>query len=258
MAFHAEIKGPKLPPRAPSSRPQNREAHPGRSYGYRWLAILVMGFVLPGNATAASGPGKGLRRLLAPFRSHPILQTTVGPCRIGTADCGRLFASMQLTTVKLGAAPAAADPNRMVTMQLRTLRRGPFCHHWLELETSHGTVTMGYGPATVPLIDAGEIGVRDQYGNYEMITGMHPVPMLGLPPVNYHYAKALGRGRPVGKPVHLTVAQADAVIQKELHHKFVVPYIPLFHDCRTYVCSVAASAQGKSSLPCYLLFKGYW
>ncbi len=82
-----------------------------------------------------------------------------------------------------------------------------------------------------------------------MITGMHPVPMLGLPPVNYHYAKAIGRGRPVGKPVHLTVAQADAVVQKELHHKFVIPYIPIFHDCRTYVCSVAAKRPGEVVAP---------
>lgn len=228
--------------------------------GARWLSILVIFLVLPGTAVAATGPGKLLRRMLAPFRSNPILQTTVGPCRIGAADCGMPFTAAHLRTVQFEPAPVTADPdpNRVVTMQLRTLRRGPFCHHWLELESSHGTVTLGYGPATLPLIDAGEIGVRDQYGNYEVISGMHPLPMLALPPVNYHYAKALGRGRPVGKPVHLTVAQADAVIQKELHHKFVIPYIPLFHDCRTYVCSVAASAQGKSSLPCYLLFKGYW
>lgn len=229
-----------------------------RSNGFRWLSSLVIFLVLPANTFAATGPGKVFRRILAPFRSDPFLETKTVRCSIGAADCGMPFPAAQLKPVKFAPAPAVEDPERVVTMQLRTLRRGPFCHHWLELESSHGTVTMGYGPATVPLIDAGEIGVRDQYGNYEVITGMHPVPMLALPPVNYHYAKAMGRGRPVGKPIHLTVAQADAVVQRELHHKFVIPYIPLFHDCRTYVCSVAAGAQGKSSLPCYLLFKGYW
>jgi len=141
---------------------------------------------------------------------------------------------------------------------VRSLHRGPFCHHWLEIDSSHGKVTLGYGPATVPFIDAGQIALRDEYGNSELINGMHPFPVLGLPPVRYHYAKPPGAGRPLGKPVPLTIAQADALIQKQLHHKFVVPYIPIFHDCRTYVCSVQANAKGKSSLPCYLLFRGYW
>ncbi len=42
------------------------------------------------------------------------------------------------------------------------------------------------------------------------------------------------------------------------HRKFIFPYIPIFHDCRTFVCAVQSSARGKSTLPCYLLFKGYW
>lgn len=221
------------------------------------LAILLI-LVLPGNAVAASSPGRVFRRMLAPFRSHPILQAKAGPCRIGDAQCGKLLASTEPTNVKLGADPVAADPDHMMTMELRTLRRGPFCHHWLRLETTHGLVTMGYGPATVPLIDAGEVGVRDEYGNYAMLSGMHLVPMLAMPPVNYHYAKAMDRGRIVGKPMYLTAAQADATVQRELHHRFIFPYIPLFHDCRTYVCTVASKAQGKSSIPCYLLFKGYW
>jgi hypothetical protein len=40
--------------------------------------------------------------------------------------------------------------------------------------------------------------------------------------------------------------------------KFIFPYIPIFHDCRTFVCAVQSSVRGKSTLPCYLLFKGYW
>jgi hypothetical protein len=222
-----------------------------------WIAVATAGLILPGNALEANLPGKVLRRLIAPFRSSPFLQTSTVGCDIGTANCGRSFLP-ELMPVKFGRAPMVEDPERLVTMERRTLRRGPFCHRWLQLETSHGSVTLGYGPATVPLIDAGEIGVRDQYGNYKMLSGMHPLPMLAMPPVNYHYAKAPGRGRPVGKPIQLTAAQADAVVQKELNHRFVIPYIPIFHDCRTYLCKVEASAQGKSSLPCYLLFKGYW
>ena len=87
---------------------------------------------------------------------------------------------------------------------------------------------------------------------------MHPVPMMGLPPINYGYAKPPGSGQVIGKPIPLTIAQADAVVQRERHHKFVGPYIPIFHDCRTYACAVQASAKGGSSVPCYVLFKGFW
>ena len=39
---------------------------------------------------------------------------------------------------------------------------------------------------------------------------------------------------------------------------FIELYVPIFHDCRTFACSVQAAAEGYSSLACYLLFKGYW
>ena len=131
-------------------------------------------------------------------------------------------------------------------------------HHWLELESSHGQVTIGFGPATLPFIDAGQISLQDSYGNIERFSGMHPLPVLGLPPLSYRYAKAPGAGRAIGKPISMTIAQADDLIQKERHRKFVGPYIPLFHDCRTFACTVQAHAKGRSSMPCYLLFKGYW
>jgi len=56
----------------------------------------------------------------------------------------------------------------------------------------------------------------------------------------------------------LTIAQADALVEKQRHRKFIGPYVPIFHDCHTWVCTVEASVNGKSTLPCYLLFKGYW
>ena len=44
----------------------------------------------------------------------------------------------------------------------------------------------------------------------------------------------------------------------ESRRKLIFPYIPIFHDCHTFVCTVKATADGKSTIPCYLLFKGYW
>ena len=150
------------------------------------------------------------------------------------------------------------NPNRVVSLQLRGSYGGPFAHHWLEVESSRGRVALGFGPATLPFIDAGQVSLQDTYGNIERISGMHPLLVLGLPPLNYRYAKAPGSGHVTGKPTPLTVAQADALIEKMRHRKFVGPYVPIFHDCRTFVCSVQASARGRSSLPCYVLFKGYW
>lgn len=56
----------------------------------------------------------------------------------------------------------------------------------------------------------------------------------------------------------MTLANADAVLRKESRRKLIFPYIPLFHDCHTFVCTVKATAAGKSTVPCYLLLKGYW
>jgi hypothetical protein len=153
---------------------------------------------------------------------------------------------------------AAEDSGRPVMLQLRADHGGTLGHQWLELESRGGGMTIGFGPATLPFIDSGEVSLQDRYGNIKWISGMHPLPWLALPPVKYHYARSPGEGHAVGKPIPLTGAQAEALIRKLQHLKFVGPYIPIFHDCHTFTCAVQASAQGHSTLPCYLLFKGQW
>jgi hypothetical protein len=215
---------------------------------------------VPARAATLSGAVKFLGRHLAPLRSNPFLQSSARPCRIGVANCftpGK--ATLKAQSVSRFEPRTGADNEyRMVFLELRTLHRGPLAHHWLETETSAGKVTIGYGPATLPFIDAGQVSLQDQWGNIERISGMYPVPPLGLPPLNYRYARSPGEGRLIGEPIALTMAQAESLVQHIRRKKFVGPYIPIFHDCRTFVCATRSAAQGRSSLPCYLLFKGYW
>lgn len=224
--------------------------------------LLCLGLLLasPAQAQQTSGAAKVFRRLLAPFRSNPFRVESSRPCGLGFASCFLPSDSAQPVVAHSAFEPVAStnDPDRLVTLELRTQHSGPFCHHWLQTQSSQGEVTMGYGPATIPFIDAGQISLQDSYGNIERISGMHPIPMMGLPPLSYRYAKSPDSGHRIGKPIQLTVAQSDALIQKERAHKFVGPYVPFFHDCRTYTCTVQAAARGRSSVPCYLLFKGYW
>jgi len=176
-----------------------------------------------------------------------------GSCGDGLANC---FLSDD-SSPALSHDAAASDYSlvsptlRVVNMYVRTLHGGPFAHHWIEVGSSRGEVTIGYGPAALPFIDAGQISVWDEHGNIEK-TGMHFIS------TGFNYAKPPGSGRVVGKPIQLTVAQSDALIARQSRRKFLFPYIPIFHDCHTFVCTVKASVQGKSTLPCYLLFKGYW
>jgi hypothetical protein len=225
------------------------------------LLILAL-CTLPAETRAAtlSGAVKFLGRHLAPLRSNPFLQSSARPCRIGVTNC---FLPAKTTLAVKPVATfeprtGAYDPARIVFLEMRTAHRGPLAHHWLETEIPAGKVTIGYGPATLPFIDAGQVALQDEWGNVERISGMHPMPPLGLPPLNYRYARPPGEGRIIGKPIALTTAQAEALVQHVRHRKFVVPYIPIFHDCRTFVCATKSAAQGRSSLPCYLFFKGYW
>lgn len=225
-------------------------------------SLALVGVALcavPLHAQTASRGVKILHRILAPLRSNPFRVEGSQPCGLGFATC--FLPSDSGGPVARSAfdrTETTQDSSRVVRLELRTQHAGPFCHHWLQTESSIGPVTLGYGPATIPFIDAGQISLQDGHRNVERISGMHPIPMIGLPPLNYGYAKAPGSGHIIGKPIQITLAQTDALIKKERRHRFVGPYIPFFHDCRTYTCSVMAAAKGKSSLSCYLLFKGYW
>jgi hypothetical protein len=240
---------------APEFRISDRRAF-GRAFVLRWGLVVWALLALTTAASAEPWRTKLLHRLVAPFRSNPFLESRATPCSLGFASCFLPEASLPLPSRT--PAPVINNPSQVVTLQLRALHGGPFSHHWLEVESSKGKVTFGFGPATLPFIDAGQISLQDRFGNIERISGMYPLPFLGPPPLNYRYAKAPGAGHPIGQPIPLTVAQADALVEKVRHHKFVGPYVPIFHDCRTFACSVQATAKGRSSLPCYLLFKGYW
>ena len=202
-------------------------------------------------------PVKVLRRLLVPLRANPFSQSSVSPCGLGLATC---FSSASAAPTRAESEPrlAAEDFNGPVMLELRTDHSGPMAHHWLELESPEGRMTIGFGPATLPFIDSGQVSLQDRYGNIKRISGMHPLPWLALPPINYDYARSPGEGRIAGEPILLTMAQSEALTRKLQHLKFVGPYIPFFHDCHTFTCALLASAQGHLALPCYLLFKGYW
>jgi hypothetical protein len=224
------------------------------------FGVFIAVMVASAHAETAQPHGKGrfFKRLLAPLRSNPLLQSSARPCGIGAPTCFSFMDASSETTRVAPAPREVADPSRIVYLELRTAHAGPFAHHWLETEMSAGRITIGFGPATLPFIDAGQISLQDTWGNTERITGMHPLPPLGLPPLNYRYARMPGDGRVIGKPIAVTMAESDALVERIRHRKFVGPYIPLFHDCRTFACSAQAAATGKSSIPCYLLFKGYW
>jgi hypothetical protein len=225
------------------------------------ICVLLVLHALSSHAAEVHHKRVGFtKRLLAPFRSNPFLQRTDNGCEIGLANCfsPHPASSSKEPSIEFNAERTEDRSTALVTLELRTAHWGPFAHHWLELESFAGKMTLGFGPATVPFIDAGQIEMQDQYGNIERISGMHPLPWLTLPPVNYRYARAPGDGHRIGKPITLTRAQSEALIEKVQHMKFVVPYIPIFHDCRTYACAVQATARGSSKLPCYMLFKGYW
>jgi len=226
----------------------------------RIAALSLVLCVVPMHAQTSSRLNKLFQHLLAPLRSNPFYVDESRPCGLGLALCLLPWDSADSAVARsaFDSLETIQDSSRVVMLELRTQHRGPFSHHWFQTESSIGPVTLGYGPATIPFIDAGQISLQDGHGNIERISGMYPLPIIGPPPLNYRYAKAPGSGHTIGKSVELTVAQADALIQKERKHRFVGPYIPLFHDCRTYTCKVLAAAKGRSSLPCYVLFKGYW
>ena len=76
--------------------------------------------------------------------------------------------------------------------------------------------------------------------------------------ITLELCQSAGHSRNIAKVVYLPISKTDALVERQRHQHPILPYIPFFHDCRTYVCTVQASIEGKSSLPCYLLLKGYW
>ena len=152
------------------------------------------------------------------------------------------------------AAPISAtslEANRLAPVAFRSGRGGLFAHHWVEVQTSTGSYTLGFGPALIPFIDRGQITVEDRYGHIEWRYLLHPFSL------HWNFARAPGIGRNIATVAYLPISKADALVENQRHRHPMLPYIPFFHDCRTYVCTVQASTQGRSRLPCYLLLKGY-
>ncbi len=127
-----------------------------------------------------------------------------------------------------------------------------FSHEWLEIQTSSGPVTLGFGSALLPFIDRGQVTVQDAHGRVEHEYALHLLPFF------LSFGRAPGMGKDIARAIDVPVARADAIVEQQRHRRFIFPYIPLFHDCRTYVCAMQATVKGKSKLPCYFLLKGYW
>ncbi len=144
------------------------------------------------------------------------------------------------------------DSATLVPIAFRAGRGGFFAHHWIDVQTSTGHVTLGFGSALLPMFDRGQVTVQDAYGNVEHEFFPRAMPLY------LDFGRVPGTGRDIAPTVYVPVARADQIVEQQRHRRFIFPYIPLFHDCRTYMCAMRASIEGKSRLPCYLLLKGYW
>lgn len=194
------------------------------------------------------------RWLLFPFR-HTGAKITADPCGLESANCS------SATTTAFSDNVTTNPDEEMTIVHTRADWGGVaglLSHRWLEMETSKSTVTIGFGPATIPFIDTGQVGIRDEDGNIKRISGKHPVSFLTLPARRRNYAQKVGAGKEVGEPFLVRRKKADEVIESESAKKGAFLYIPLFNDCRTYVCRLKAKLQGKTGIWCHLLLKGYW
>jgi hypothetical protein len=124
-------------------------------------------------------------------------------------------------------------------------------HRWIEVQTSNGPVTLGFGSALLPFVDRGQITVQNAEGQVEHKYALHFVPPLS-------FGRAPGMGKDITQTLYVAQTRADQIVNEQRHRRFIFPYVPFLHDCRTYVCAMQATIQGKSKLPCYLLLKGYW
>lgn len=147
---------------------------------------------------------------------------------------------------------SAENSTALVPVAFRTGKGMLFSHRWVEIQTSSGPVTLGFGSALLPFIDRGQVTVEDSQGRVE-----HEYPLRILP-FYLNFGRPPGMGKDLGKVVYIPLARADQIVEQQRHRRFIFPYIPLFHDCRTYVCAMQATIEGKSKLPCYAPLKGYW
>lgn len=172
-----------------------------------------------------------------------------GSCPIGLARC---FAPGGDSANDSEPAATPTVTLGMIALQVRkAMIGGPFAHKWVQFGTGDDAVTIGYGAADIPIIDAGQIVVTDNT-SVDVVSKWHLFPWHVTP------AERPGAGHLVGNPILVTQARATELITRQTRHRIVAPYIPLFNDCHTYVCAVTARAQGKSTLPCYLFFKGHF
>jgi hypothetical protein len=76
------------------------------------------------------------------------------------------------------AAISADSPEKsrfgMARVAFRSGRGGLFAHHWVEVQTSTGSFTLGFGPALIPFIDRGQITVEEVNGHVEWRYMLHP------------------------------------------------------------------------------------
>ena len=187
--------------------------------------------------------------LFLPFQLPAQGQADV--CSSGLANC-LISSANNPDPYSLEAVGMLANPTGLVPVQVRmTHIGGPVAHKWVQIGAGENAVTIGYGAANFPLVDTGQIVVADK-GGVELVSRWHLFPGHITP------AELPDHGHAVGPPVYVTVAKAQHLIQQQRRHRFLFPYIPLFHDCHTYACELMATAAGKSSLPCYLFFKGHF
>ena len=182
------------------------------------------------------------------FSPSLLAQRSPSPCS-SAAAC---FVASNAVSPDLIAVSSLATSAGLVPVQVRMSNiAGPFGHKWVQVGTGENAVTIGFGAANIPIGDSGQVVITDRYGT-DMVSRWHLFP-FHLPP-----AELPDRGHTVGRPAYVTVAQARRLIQQQRRHRFLFPYIPLFHDCHTYACELMSTAEGKSSLPCYLWFKGHF
>ena len=205
----------------------------GSSAKARCLILLTLACLLhaPGHGQGSAGEGGGAGSRDSPFADDFARESPSAPISANSPEESRFG---------------------MARVAFRSGRGGLFAHHWIEVQTSTGSFTLGFGPALIPFIDRGQITIEDVYGHIEWRYMLHPFSL------HWNFARAPGMGRNIANIAYLPISRADALVENQRHRHPLLPYIPFFHDCRTYVCTVQASTQGKSSLPCYLLLKGYW